>query len=391
MSVAPGRKAAENGRGGPFETYRKLLADAVLAPDPAQEHAARRLQELHDALSRYAPQVGRNGWAVRLGLGGPAVSPPKGLYLWGGVGRGKSMLMDLFHGTLDVKGTRRVHFHAFMQEVHGRLHRFREAARAGKVSPARDPVQALAKVIAERAWLLCFDEFHVTDIADAMILGRLFEALFAEGVVVVATSNRRPDDLYKNGLQRALFLPFIEIIKNRMDVLEIDDGTDYRLRALRSIHAYLSPLGPDADREIEAAFRRLTNNASERPDVLTVHDRRLEMPRTADGVLFSTFDDLCGKARGPGDYLAIAARYHTVVVAGIPRLKPQKRDEAKRFVTLIDALYEAKTNLVCAADAPPEALYETGDGSFEFQRTASRLIEMQSEAYMAAPHVTEES
>ena len=246
---------------------------------------------------------------------------------------------------------------------------------------------ALAKVIAERAWLLCFDELQVTDIADAMILGRLFEALFNLGVVVVATSNRPPDDLYKEGLQRGLFLPFIALIKTRMELLAMDGLVDHRLQSIRRLGSYVTPLGGDTTVHMEASFLRLTNGESGYPDSFTVLGRPCRIGRAADGVAMTSFAELCGQPLGPADFLAIAARYHTLVLTDVPRLDPKKRDEAKRFVTLIDALYEAKVNLVCSADAPPDELYVTGDGSFEFQRTASRLIEMQSEEYLAAPHV----
>jgi cell division protein ZapE len=372
---------------GPIGAYQRLLADGHLSSDPAQESIARKLQDLHVAVAAYAPQVGRSGWAVRLGLSGSPQSVPRGIYIWGGVGRGKSMLMDLFHRGLTIEGAQRVHFHAFMQQIHRRLHNFREAVKKGNIGVARDPISALAKVIAERSWLLCFDEFHVTDIADAMILGRLFEVLFAQGVVVVATSNRPPDDLYKNGLQRSRFVPFIAMIKERMNVLELAARLDYRLEAMRSVDTYLSPLGPEATRILEECFRRIVNDATARPDHFFAHGRRFDVARCVDGVAFLTFTELCERPLGPSDYLALAAHYNTLVLADIPLLGTENRNEAKRFCTLIDALYEAKVNLVCSADAPPDRLYAEGDGAFEFERTASRLIEMQSEAYVATPHV----
>ena len=262
-----------------------------------------------------------------------------------------------------------------MLEVHDRVHRFREAAKAGKVAAEADPLPALAKIIADRAWLLCFDEFHVTDIADAMILGRLFEALFEAGVVIVTTSNRPPRDLYKDGLQRDRFQPFIAMIEEKLDVLELDAGVDYRLEAMRGMTVYSTPIGPESEAELADDFRRLTVGAEARPDHFTVQGRDVLIAQAAEGAAMATFADLCG-----------APRYHTLVLSGIPRLGPESRNAAKRFVILIDALYDHKVNFICSAAAPPTEIYPAGDGAFEFERTVSRLIEMQSEAYMALPH-----
>lgn len=366
--------------------YQELLAAGNVQPDEAQAQAMRQLQALSESLDAYGEQMGRSGWSARLAFRGRRLPPPKGIYMWGGVGRGKTMIMDLFYDHIGVAAKKHVHFHAFMQEVHRRVHAFREAQKAGKVPESKDPLAALARVIVDQAWLLCFDEFHVTDIADAMILGRLFETLFDQGVVVVATSNRHPRDLYKDGLQRERFLPFIDVFVDKMTVLELDTPVDYRLERLRELDIYITPNGAEADRKLEQAFHDLTIGMEPRPRALSVDGREIEIPMAAEGVAFATFQDLCAQPLGPGDYLAIAERFHSLVISGIPRLGPEKRNEAKRFVTLIDALYDARVNLICAADAPPQELYTEGDGAFEFERTVSRLMEMQSPTYIAAPH-----
>jgi predicted ATPase len=281
-----------------------------------------------------------------------------------------------------VEKKRRVHFHEFMAEVHGRLHRLRQRAK----QEGGDPIPPTAKEIAADAWLLCFDEFDVNDIADAMILGRLFEALFALGVVVVATSNKAPDDLYKGGLQRERFLPFIDLVKRKLDVLSVSGDTDYRLDRLKGMPVYHAPLDEKAAAALENIFRELTDGEPGAPDRVSVLGRSVPVPKAARGVAWFGFNDLCRKALGASDYLAIADRYHTVIVEGIPRLGKENRNEARRFIHLVDALYERKANLVCSAESAPEALYREGDGAFEFQRTVSRLMEMQSAEYIAAPH-----
>jgi len=370
----------------PIEAYEALIENGEIIPDPAQKAVMEKLQALAEELAWYRNAVGRRGWAARLGLAGRRRPVPKGLYMWGGVGHGKTMLMDLFYDHLDIERRCHVHFHSFMQEVHRRLHSFRQAQKAGQVPEGRDDVEALAKVITEKAWLLCFDEFHVTDIGDAMILGRLFEALFERGVVLVTTSNRHPQDLYKDGLQRDRFLPFIDMFMDKMEVFEFDFATDYRLERLRTMDIYVTPPGPEATQKLEEDFHTLTVGSEPHPRVIQVNGREFEIAKSAEGVGFSSFDDLCNKPLGPGDYLVVAKRFHTIILDGIPKMGPHNRNEAKRFVTLIDALYAAKVNFICSAEAPPTGLYTEGDGAFEFERTASRLIEMQSPEYMALPH-----
>ena len=372
---------------GPLHLYRQQKADGALKPDQHQELAVEKLQSLHNALKNHRPNGGgEEGWFARFGFGRrhkDVDPPPQGLYFYGPVGRGKSMVMDLFFAGAPVEKKRRVHFHEFMAEVHGRLHRLRQRAK----QEGGDPIPPTAKEIAADAWLLCFDEFDVNDIADAMILGRLFEALFALGVVVVATSNKAPDDLYKGGLQRERFLPFIDLVKHKLDVLSVSGDTDYRLDRLKGMPVYHAPLDEKAAAALENIFRELTDGEPGAPDRVSVLGRSVPVPKAARGVAWFGFDDLCRKALGASDYLAIADRYHTVIVEGIPRLGKENRNEARRFIHLVDALYERKANLVCSAESAPEALYREGDGAFEFQRTVSRLMEMQSADYIAASHL----
>ena len=377
----------------PIALYRARKAAGTIRPDPAQEYAVEKLQSVHKALMGYEPSREAGGLFARFGFGRKTDAvPPQGLYIFGDVGRGKSMLMDLFFETAPVARKRRVHFHAFMQEIHGRLHVLRQArrdtvsrdvARPLARSGEDESIPKLAQDVAADAWLLCFDEFHVTNITDAMILGRLFEHLFARGVVVIATSNFAPDELYKDGLQRDRFLPFIALLKERLDVLQLSSEQDYRLTGLRGHPVYYTPLGPEAEAEMARAFRRLANGEPGRPESLSVHGRTVPVPMSAGRIAWFSFEDLCVNPLGPADYLAVAGRYDTVLISGLPRLTPEMRNEARRFITLIDALYEHKVKLLCSAAAPAHALYPQGEGAYEFTRTVSRLVEMQSADYLS--------
>jgi cell division protein ZapE len=367
---------------GPLPLYRARRHAGHLQPDPAQELAAEKLQSLHNAIRNYEPASGSAGWRERLGLSRRKVDPPQGLYIFGGVGRGKSMLMDLFFLAAPVAKKRRVHFHAFMLEVHDSLHRRRQAGEADG-----DPIPPLAREIGDSAWLLCFDEFHVSNIADAMLLGRLFEALFDLGIVIVATSNLAPDDLYAGGLQRDRFLPFIDLLKARMDILELDGAVDYRLKRLKDLSVYHHPLGARASAALDQAFERMTDGATATAATMIVQGRRLTVPRAANGVARMSYAELCEQPLGAADYLEIARHFHTVVIDDVPKMSADQRNEARRFMILIDALYEHKVNLLMSAAASPERLYEAGDGARDFKRTASRLIEMQSIDYLAKAHL----
>jgi cell division protein ZapE len=371
----------------PQAAYRARLASGALEADPVQELAVEKLEILHHRLTGYEP--GGNGGLLSF-LGFAKKQPaPEGLYLYGGVGRGKSLLMDLFFDAAPVAHKRRVRFHAFMLEVHKRINRWR--AKTVEDRSAKDPIPPLARHIAEEAWLLCFDEFEVRDVADAMILGRLFTQLFELGVVVVATSNRPPDDLYAGGLNRQLFLPFIALLKQRLDVLHLNGERDYRLDRLKGQRTYFTPHGATAAAELDAAFLRLTDQATGEPASLAVLGRSVRVPEAAKGVARASFAELCEAALGAADYLALAAEYHTLILSDVPALTPEKRNEARRLVLLIDVLYDHRVKLVVSAASAPDALYPKGDGSFEFARTASRLIEMQSADYIAADHKAPEA
>jgi cell division protein ZapE len=356
--------------------YEALITAGELRPDPEQAAAAMRL----DALAQELEHPRTSGFFRK------KVIAPRGIYMWGDVGRGKSMLMDLFFANVNVAKKRRVHFGEFMLEVHSRI-------AAERRKEAGDPILPVAAALAEEARLLAFDEMIVNNSPDAMILSRLFTAMIEAGVTVVTTSNRVPTDLYKNGLNREHFLPFIALIQERLDVLALNGPVDYRRDRLGQQNTWLVPNGPEATAQLSAAFFRLTDYPPEdREHVpsedLVIQGRTLRVPKSLKGVAVFSFKKLCGEARGSADYLAIARRFHTVILVGIPVLGPENRNEAARFVSLIDALYEYKVKLLAAADAEPEDLYPSGDGRFEFQRTVSRLEEMRSEAYLAEGHGT---
>ena len=357
--------------------YQQLIADRELKPDAAQLRAVEALDRLAASLKRKRGLVGR---LLPNGDDGPA-----GVYLWGGVGRGKSMLMDLAFAHIEVEPKRRVHFHEFMLETHARLRTAREREEG-------DPIAPVAEAIADDAKLLCFDEMQITNPADAMILSRLFGKLLDAGVKVVTTSNRPPRDLYKSGLNRELFVPFIELIEQRMLVVAVDGPIDYRLDRLTGVDVWHVPNGPDSTAALSQAFFQLTDYPVEDRAKVPAEDlavgggRTLHVPKSLKGVAVFSFRRLVGEPRGAADYLAVARRYHTVIIVGIPVMGPEMRNEATRFVTLIDAFYEHKVKLLAAADAEPAGLYPSGDGSFEFQRTVSRLEEMRSAEYLAEGH-----
>jgi cell division protein ZapE len=368
--------------------YEDLVRGGTLERDPAQAALVRRLDRLITTLGEH--QLARKssplGWLFGRRA---AAEPPQGLYVWGGVGRGKTMLMDWFFEALPVRRKRRVHFHAFMADVHERIHAERQRAKEGRNgSNGGDPIRPVAEALADEAWVLCFDEFSVADIADAMILGRLFTALFERGVVVVATSNVEPDRLYEGGLNRTLFLPFVELLQQRLAVVRLEARTDYRLEKLGGSPVYHVPSDEPAKRALDDAFRRLTGRARGAPVRLLVKGHAVEVPEAAGGVARASFDDLCRRPYGAADYLALARDFHTLLLERIPVMGEAERNEAKRFITLIDALYDRNVKLLASADAEPTGLYRATEGreAFEFDRTASRLIEMRSADYLARPH-----
>ncbi len=374
---------------GPLPAYRQLRRSGKLSPAPAQELAVEKLQMLHMHLKHYhAPGAdGDEGgvFARFFARGGRRREPPpQGIYIFGDVGRGKSMVMDLFFATAPVATKRRVHFHAFMVDVHAAAHVFRQTPKDRRHGD--DPIPPIAAHWAAEASLLCFDEFQVTDVADAMILGRLFTELFRLGVVVVATSNRPPDELYQGGLNRELFLPFIQLFKDRLDLLHLAGAIDYRMARLSRMAVYYTPLGAAAEAAIDTAFVAITEGEPAGPVRFEVQGRDICVPLAAVGVARASFAELCERPLGAADYLELARCFHTLVLSSVPAMTAARRNAAKRFGTLIDALYEHRVKLICSAEAPPERLYPAGDGSFEFQRTASRLIEMQTREYLAEPH-----
>ncbi|HUZ91695.1 MAG TPA: cell division protein ZapE [Methylocella sp.] len=368
-----------------LDHYTDKVAAGHIERNACQEEVLRRLEELRAALSGDPARTSSVfGWLTGSGRKAP---PIRGLYIWGDAGRGKTMLMDLFFDGTHIERKSRVHFHGFMASVHASIHAWRQERRKG-CAKGDDPVAAVADAIAQKSWLLCFDEFSVTDITDAMILGRLFEALFARGVVIVATSNVRPDLLYQDGLNRALFLPFIAMIEERMQIVCLETGADFRLQKLRDHAVYLVPADTRAAAVLTGAFRRLTGVEHGTPITLDVLGRAVHVPEACANVARFTFADLCVMPLGPADFLALARRFHTVILDAIPVIHAARRDEAKRFITLIDALYDRHVKLIASAEAEPAGLYVGTEGfvAFEFKRTASRLVEMRSMDYLALPH-----
>lgn len=373
---------------GVIAEYRARIAAGQIVSDPAQARAAEKLQNLWAKLRNYNPhpKAPPNGWVGRLlhrKQVEEALDHPNGLYIVGEVGRGKSMLMDLFFEAAEVPRKKRIHFHEFMQLTHRRF-----AAIKRNNPNIDDPIPPLADMIAEEAALLCFDEFQVHDIVDAMILGRLFEALFARLVVVVATSNTLPDDLFKGQPGRDAFLPFIGLLKKHLDVLVLDAARDYRRERLHGLKAWYVPADSRADAAMDLVFSTLAGGARPKPNSLTIAGRELHVPLSVAGAARFDFHALCGVPLGPGDYLALATHYHTLLIDGIPRLSPDNFDEARRFVTLVDALYEHRVKLYASAAAMPDELYRSGEGAKIFERTASRLEEMQSVEYLRLQHLT---
>lgn len=389
---------------GPEAEYQALMQAGELKPDTDQARAVASLERLHHELIDYAG-VGskrggfsfRNGWLTgllrRLGSDNPV---PKGIYFYGGVGRGKSMLMDLFFSVIPLASKRRVHFHEFMLDVHARLKEAHDLAaqkrsqQGGRASDA-DPIPVIARQIACEATLLCFDELQVTDIGDAMVLTRLFKELFELGIIVVATSNRPPDDLYQHGLNRQRFLPFIENIKERLEIISLEGPIDYRYHRLKGAETYYFPINEETTAQLSATFFRLTDRRVEDrakvpSETLTVQGRTLFVPKAARGVAVFSFKRLCANPLGSADYLAIARTYHTVIMVAIPQFSQENSDQAKRFITFIDALYEHGVKFLCSAAVSPQALYTGGEIGFEFERTISRLMEMQSEDYLTRGH-----
>jgi cell division protein ZapE len=363
--------AAKVAAASPTVWYQRALAGQGFVPDAAQARAIARLQILFDELLAFKAK--RSLFLRRYVL---SPDPPRGVYLWGGVGRGKSLLMDAFFACLPYRRKRRVHFHHFMQEVHQELRTLKQR---------EDPLAVVAERIAKKTRLLCFDEFHVSDIADAMILGRLLEFLFAEGVVLVLTSNYPPAGLYPDGLQREKFLPTIALLDAKLDVLEVDGGQDYRLRRLERLHTYHTPLGANAHAALEEAFSRLATAPPLRGDI-EIAGRRFKPVRHAPGVIWFDFKELCGLPRAQADYLELARDYPTVLLANMPQLKPDHASEARRFTWLIDVFYDQRVKLIVSAAVPVELLYVQGPFAAEFSRTVSRLQEMQSGEYLSLPH-----
>ncbi|HWK64640.1 MAG TPA: cell division protein ZapE [Rhizobiaceae bacterium] len=373
------------------QRYNHLVETGAIGHDEAQEGVAKALDGLigEIAAKRLAAKSSSLGWLFGRKR---KPEPVKGLYIYGSVGRGKTMLMDMFFELVPVRRKRRAHFNDFMADVHDRIQKQRAARKNGETRED-DPIPPVAKALAEEAWVLCFDEFTVTDIADAMILSRLFSALFAEGVVLVATSNVVPDELYRDGLNRQLFVPFIAILKQHAGVLSLDAKKDYRLEKLDNLPVYLTPLGAEADARMDAAWATATEGHGIAPAEIVVKGRHVPIPRAAGSAARFTFHDLCEKPLGARDYLAIVERFDTIFLDHVPVLAEGKRNETKRFILLVDTIYDRKVRLIASAEAPPQGLYlgKRGTEAFEFDRTVSRLIEMQSRdwAMRSGPHRVE--
>jgi cell division protein ZapE len=367
------------------QRYDHLIGRGEITRDAAQERLVRALDRLIDDLceKRIAAKSSSLGWLFAKRRDSRA--PVRGLYIHGGVGRGKTMLMDMFFELVPARRKRRVHFNAFMADAHDRINQHRQALKRGETRED-DPIPPVARALADEAWVLCFDEFAVTDIADAMILSRLFSALFASGVVLIATSNVAPDDLYRDGLNRALFTPFIKILKQHTDIFALDAEKDYRLEQLDGMPVYMTPADPAAERMMDRAWEAMTRGARPAPDEIAVKGRHVAVPRAAGRTARFSFRELCEAPLGARDYLAIAGRYDTIFIDGIPVLAEARRNEAKRLILLVDTLYDHGARLVVSAEAPPAGLYggRTGTEAFEFERTASRLIEMQGKDWLDA-------
>jgi cell division protein ZapE len=365
--------------------YRAFVSSGAIEPDAAQAEAAEAFSSLGQRLASYKP-VRKQGLLGRL-FNDKNGGPPRGLYIYGEVGRGKTMLMDLFFQHSPIEHKRRAHFHEFMAEVHERIFGFRQNIARGEIADG-DVIALTASAIFDEAWLLCFDEFHVTDIADAMILGRLFSKLFELGTVVVATSNVAPEDLYKGGLNRALFLPFITQIAEHMDVLQLNARTDFRLEKLTGVTMWLVPADRSADAALDKAWAKMTGNAPCKPREISIKGRVLHVPCSAHGVARFSFAEICEVPLAASDYLRLAHDYHTILIDHIPVMDYDERNATKRFIALIDTLYDNAVKLMASAAADPMSLYVATEGSEanEFKRTSSRLIEMSSESYLARPH-----
>ena len=361
----------------PSTRYGKLVEEGRLDADASQLDVLTRLDALAPELEGYAPPQAAKGlsWLFNRKKQTPR---PRNVYIWGDVGRGKTLIMDMFHDAIEPQTKRRVHFHAFMQEIHHDIHQFRKSQDKGLVERSIDPIMSLATNIARQSSVLCLDEFQVKDITDAMILGRLFEALLKAGCVIIVTSNIPPDELYRHGLNRNLFEPSIDLIKKEFAIIMLDSPSDYRLAKLSGEKVYFCPLGPGASARIKLMWRKVTGEETSLNGYLEVQGRQLEVPHEARGACWFSFEDLCEQPLGPADYLAIAKAYNVVFITDIPELGKAQANAARRFINLIDSLYDARTRVVISAETPPEGIYRYADTPVEFARTVSRLTEMQS-------------